>query len=759
MEIETKIQDVEMEGVDTIRQMGLNNNPIIWRFLTDQLYTQQNAWINEYAQNARDVDPDWRIVLPTDFVPEVRFVDNGPSMSKDFMLNEFCQAGFSTKRHTNSQSGGFGIGRLSGPQGTIFECRNEDMIRIYSLIKSEESIPSIVLLEEKPRGGVPIGVTVRVPVDPTKIQAVTKDIEKFLRFYGLPNLPQLKWINKTPTWGLIDHNTTDRYRTYPALVVIGGYSFEVRQNDIESSISHLPEEDRKLLSRFFVELKGVQVVMFLPVGSVQVALNRESIKFEENGVNAMLAVVREVSKEFTDKMQKQFDECATLWNANETFNYMKSNDVFHYANPAEFTYKGQKIDGVFRVLKDELPLVDHYSSYKYKRSSGQKEYATNFSVSPRREPQHPSQWRVEKERPCHTFHPQRSDDPLTICVMNTTEEVSRRFRNAFPNPGDRIFLLYPKQEWKVKYVLHTPGPDEYVPPVLNKHEEVDPSLYSRVKIESTLITHDQGEWWTPLLAQIDGCRFQIVKLADFEPIETEYQRKKRLGLLPKRETNLIRNTFFTAAVVRDEIVFSGVDVDLNAPEPRLWVPFYRNKLDEGDEDKGVPSWKDKYPHLDKWEAKALMQYTKHLYDQPIIGVPRNMRSKLPSNWINFLDFARSQIRSDHQEIMDHYVAEPLNGTYVTYLENLKSRLTTPNVMINDFLDRSEDIKVKKRRAETEYKLGEKFGIVFPKPTVERQALLDELKVFIGTNRMLTLLIKINPYHLTDTDWHTVVSFL
>src|SRR6478735_9547050 len=102
MQIKQAYQEVEVEGIATSKVMQISDDPIIWKMLTDQLYTQQNAWIREYAQNARDADKNWKLVLPSLHSTECCFIDNGPGMNKKFMLEQFCQAGFSTKRKDNN---------------------------------------------------------------------------------------------------------------------------------------------------------------------------------------------------------------------------------------------------------------------------------------------------------------------------------------------------------------------------------------------------------------------------------------------------------------------------------------------------------------------------------------------------------------------------------------------------------------------------------------------------------------------------------
>jgi hypothetical protein len=333
MEINVAQQTVQRTGIATARKMEIDgNDPVIWQFFSDQLYTNQLRWVLEYAQNARDADPNWKLIMPTKIVPEMHFVDNGASMSRDFMLNEFCLAGKSTKRGDNAQSGGFGIGRLSGPQGTIFECRNPDMIRTWTLIKDENKIPTIILLSEEPRpADVKVGTTVRVPIDPSKMMNVISETQKMLRFFDIEGFPKVEYLINNPTWALLKakknhYNTFDN--DYPHIVV-GGYTFKISEPDFPSEVrngygSKRSKNEQAKISSVISNVFGTtnNLLIRVPIGSVDIALNRESLKFTDRTVDTLVAAATVVATEYVDLMQKEIAKCLTLWEARRFFSNM-----------------------------------------------------------------------------------------------------------------------------------------------------------------------------------------------------------------------------------------------------------------------------------------------------------------------------------------------------------------------------------------------------------------------------------------------------
>ena len=88
--------------------------------LTKQYSDPEMAFIRETCSNAYDAhtvagteDVPFDLHIPSTFEPYIEIRDYGTGISKDFMLNRYVSVGDSTKRKSNSEIGGFGIGRLS----------------------------------------------------------------------------------------------------------------------------------------------------------------------------------------------------------------------------------------------------------------------------------------------------------------------------------------------------------------------------------------------------------------------------------------------------------------------------------------------------------------------------------------------------------------------------------------------------------------------------------------------------------------------
>lgn len=606
MQLKTVYQDVQTSGIEQSQTMKISDDPVIWRFLTDQLYTQKNAWIREYAQNARDVDPNWRIVLPSLHSTECQFIDNGPGMSKEFMLNQFCQAGFSTKRNSDNQSGGFGIGRLSGPQGTIIECRNEDMIRTWALVKNKNSIPSVSLLTEVPRpDDVLIGTTVRVPVKPNEIQSIKNDVHKFLMFYKLPGLPEIKYIIERPEWAIVDAPTDWSKGENPPLVEVGGYTFSAKWDQFASAANHIPHADRALMQQVYRAQHGPYVLVHVPIGSVNIALNRESIKFDEDTVSTLHRVALVIRDEIAATTQKELNACKTMWEARIKYGELAGSNLGGLWDQVskKLTWNGKIIDSQHYSIEGNSWRVT-CENYRH-RSSRSRAVGDDLPQNVR-----PTPLTSDYRSGTRILTP--SKDNITFLAVDTDDAVSRRLRAQFTRKDEVWFIWEPKAPLLKDGTVDT----KWVKP---------------------------ANWWQPFLDFIDGegsVGFKFMKLSDIVPLPVAPRAKPAPGAV---KSTIVRNKFYR--MVDCYTSFEPFDVDLSDKKTQfLWVPFHRDDLEPGEKTATVTHeawWKQGKitPNPDWKNGSPQMHLIRNvLSNHTIIGVPRSQRNNVPDHWTHVCDY-------------------------------------------------------------------------------------------------------------------------
>jgi hypothetical protein len=106
----------ESSGLTKLCDFQIQTNGIMVKALTSRLYSNPiSSVVRELASNALDANRSepMEIRVPTLLDPSFRIRDKGPGLSRTSMVEVFTRFGESTKRNTNSQIGGFGLGAKS----------------------------------------------------------------------------------------------------------------------------------------------------------------------------------------------------------------------------------------------------------------------------------------------------------------------------------------------------------------------------------------------------------------------------------------------------------------------------------------------------------------------------------------------------------------------------------------------------------------------------------------------------------------------
>lgn len=354
MRLNTAVQELET-NVQLHRMTVSADNPMFWRAVFDKLYSNKYRWVIEYAQNAADVDPNWRLVMPSMLHPYVQFIDNGPGMSHEFMLTGFCDAFSSTKSLSDHYTGGFGIGRLAGPNGTIFEVHHGGRKRTYAMSRDESMIPSLMELGDEPTNRT--GVTVKVPVDPKNAQETEQQIKQLLRFFH-PQMPEPEYQIKTPRWGLMrEHGRS--------IAVVGGYPYEI---DLEQIPSRNRTED---MNRIFAHRNNIFVV-FLDVSDVDVSLSREHLDYNEKTAAALKRIAEFVSKDFPRFFTDKLKDCRTVWEARFMFERFTQNMNWALKDILQknLTFNGKRIFESQGIQIKDQPVFVYDIRHRASRTAG-----------------------------------------------------------------------------------------------------------------------------------------------------------------------------------------------------------------------------------------------------------------------------------------------------------------------------------------------------------------------------------------------------
>ena len=120
MKLNQAAKTFETNAEFTSQDFTIGDISAVIEILRNKLYRHKvRTLVQEYISNARDATREVNgkrkveITLPTVFTPTFKVRDFGPGITPERMYNVFIKYASSTKRDSNKQTGGFGIGAKS----------------------------------------------------------------------------------------------------------------------------------------------------------------------------------------------------------------------------------------------------------------------------------------------------------------------------------------------------------------------------------------------------------------------------------------------------------------------------------------------------------------------------------------------------------------------------------------------------------------------------------------------------------------------
>ena len=148
---------------------------VIFKLLTESLYENPlNSMIREYISNARDahrekgnISTPIEVGLEYEGEQAVFYVrDHGPGLNPKRLHHNFTNLGGSTKRHTDSLIGGFGIGSKVGfAYADVFTVINRYGGKKTIYTATKDSVPKLLKIHEEPIPKEDTGLEIRVPIN------------------------------------------------------------------------------------------------------------------------------------------------------------------------------------------------------------------------------------------------------------------------------------------------------------------------------------------------------------------------------------------------------------------------------------------------------------------------------------------------------------------------------------------------------------------------------------------------------------------
>lgn len=383
MRLEQARTEISSSGTMEVAKATIKATPKIFSFFADQTYANKPvAILRELVANAVDAhtavgtpERPVEIQLPTDLDPIFRVRDYGVGMSHEFVMGPFmAYTDGSTKDQSNDQIGGFGIGSKSPfayvDQFTLRIVYN-GVLSVYTMFKDEDGIPSIGLQGSKTTDEHN-GVEVSFPVEGKDIGAFQEAAQTALQ-YRRP-LPIVKNGTLTPPeYSHVGKDWALRPAAGDLYIIMGGIRYPVA----EGSLSWSTRGNNKIapLLKYGIDLT-------MPIGSVGVALSRESLSYDDRTDPAIVAALEGILADVISTFSTMFDGEPTLWKAAKKlavetgmngngYNYNRSPRAVLIENNA--IWNGTKLQTMISYQKrdDLFRLWNVEGKTKYRRGTSE----------------------------------------------------------------------------------------------------------------------------------------------------------------------------------------------------------------------------------------------------------------------------------------------------------------------------------------------------------------------------------------------------
>jgi hypothetical protein len=336
-------------GIEGAKEFSIDtSNQMIVSILRDKLYSNKIAAVcREVASNSRDANReagkgDTPITISiykeesiTDEVQTfISFQDSGVGINPERIENVFLKYGSSTKRNSNTQTGGFGIGAK-----TPFAYNNEFLIETVSeddkgkrlkciyqaIIMNEtgfETSSLIPISEEETTENT--GTKIIVPIKERDIYDFEKEVLKATMFWSAKPIYQgfVSFNNIKVTTEVSNDNWTIVKGNYKNILGVSSYEMFLLVDEIPYIFDH-----RKVNSIDFVGItksfivdvststwkdESINMIISFKTGELSLSASREEIEYTEGNLLKIQSEIQKVEVDLIKKVKQIIEEKETL---------------------------------------------------------------------------------------------------------------------------------------------------------------------------------------------------------------------------------------------------------------------------------------------------------------------------------------------------------------------------------------------------------------------------------------------------------------
>lgn len=274
------------------------------------------------------------------------FRDRGVGISPERVKNIYTKYGASTKRKTNTQTGGFGLGAktpFSYSDAFIVRTIVDGIEYSYSIYIDPSRKGKMALLFQEPVEHEGNLTEIIIPIKEPDLGRFKKEILRNTHFWKVrPNLIKFDEKYHTFTRPSIDIGETP-------FEVSGEYCIIQKEDFVESNVNAIVDGiyypvDMKILDFDFSNEKFA-ICLFYNNGELNIAANRETLQYDDATIKSIKDKVNIIFDQFRAKFISEIASQPDLFHAQYMYNkFRNSNHLFKVSSKNHvFDYKGTSL--------------------------------------------------------------------------------------------------------------------------------------------------------------------------------------------------------------------------------------------------------------------------------------------------------------------------------------------------------------------------------------------------------------------------------
>ncbi len=321
------------------RQFSIDVTSKSFKVLLDTLYTNKilaivrELWTNAHDSHiaAGNTDVPFECALPSMLSSTFKVRDFGVSMTHNQVMGLYTRVFGSDKDEDNEQNGMFGLGSKSPfcyvDSFTVRAYLNGEC-RVYVAAIDEGGIPTITYIERS-ETDEPNGLEVSLPVQSKDFKEFETAAKKISFGFDLPPL-----VNGQALSGTKPLYADKNWRLFPSGSTIG---LGVRQGCVVYPV------DSSLTGNggYSSVWRNANVVVDVPIGTVEPAANRESLSLDEVTRANLKKVFKQAEEDINKFVWAEIQKAPDVYEAEQALKTYKS--IFYTTKQVE--YKGKILDG------------------------------------------------------------------------------------------------------------------------------------------------------------------------------------------------------------------------------------------------------------------------------------------------------------------------------------------------------------------------------------------------------------------------------